>query len=87
MEKKSKPVAPCGLWVKNRLKKIITFFTCVVLIFVSIFTFSFAPYGFGYKYYENTIQIGVTQQRNLVNETLDNYLQQLEEDRILYLLN
>ena len=81
MEKKSKPVAPYGGWVKKKITKLITFFTCVVLIFVNLFMFSFSPYGIGYKYYENnTIQIGVSQQNNIVGQTIDNYLAELEEN-------
>ena len=80
MEKKSKPVAPLGAWVKNRINKLITFFTCVVLIFVSLFMFYIAPFGIGYKYYENEIQIGVTQQKNLVETTLAEYLDELREN-------
>lgn len=81
MEKKSKSVAPLGDWVKNRIIKLITFFTCVVLIFANLFMFSFSPYGIGYKYYENnTIQIGVTQQKDLLNKTLSDYLAELGEN-------
>lgn len=80
MEKKSKPVAPLGEWVKNKLVKIITFFTCVVLISVNIFIFCFSTWGFGYKYYENTVQIGVTQQENLKDETIYNYIAELGEN-------
>ena len=81
MEKKSKPVAPYGDWVKKKIIKLIAFFTCVVLIFVNLFMFSFSPYGIGYKYYENnTIQIGVSQQNNIVSQTIDNYLAELEEN-------
>ena len=87
MEKKSNPVAPCGLRAKNKSKKIITFFICIVLLLINLLTFSLAPYGLGYKYYDNTVQIGVTQQKGLLEETVDTYLQQLTEDRILYLLN
>lgn len=80
MEKKVKPVAPKGEWGESKIIKIITFFTCVVLLFVSAFIFTLKPYGFGYKYYEsNTIQIGVTQQENLFNQTIDDYINELEE--------
>lgn len=81
MEKRFKPVAPYGGWVKKKIIKLITFFTCVVLIFVNLFMFSFSPYGIGYKYYENnTIQIGVSQQNDIVSQTIDNYLAELEEN-------
>jgi flavin-dependent dehydrogenase len=81
MEKKSKPVAPSGEWEKSKLIKIITFFTCVVLIFANLFIFSFVPWGFGYKYYENNmVQIGVTQQENFKSETISNYLAELGEN-------
>lgn len=80
MEKKNKPVAPLGEWVKNRIIKLITFFTCVVLIFANLFIFSFSPYGIGYKYYENTVQIGVTQQEDLMDTTINDYIAELGEN-------
>lgn len=80
MEKKIKPVAPWRAWVKNKIKKLITFFTCIVLLFVSICIF-FTKYGVGYKYYKaNAIQIGVTQQENLVSQTVNDYLDELGEN-------
>lgn len=43
--------------------------------------FTLRPYGLGYKYYENnTIQIGVTQQENLLNQTMNDYINELEEN-------
>ena len=80
MEKKSKSVAPWRAWVKNKIIKLITFFTCIVLILANLFMCSFSPYGIGYRYYENSIQIGVTQQKDLFTLTIDNYLSELEED-------
>ena len=81
MEKKSKPVAPCGLWVKNRLKKIITFFTCVVLIIVSLGMFTLRDFGMGYQYYElqnnQTTMIGVSQQYDLIPQTIEEALAEL----------
>lgn len=86
MEKNSSSVAPWGLRAKKS-NKIITFLISIILIIMSVLTFSLAPYGVGYKYYGNSIQIGVTQQKSLMEKTLENYLQQLENDRILYLFN
>jgi len=81
MEKKTKPVAPEGGRVKNKIIKLITFFTCVVLLFVSVCMFILKPYGLGYKYYENnTIQIGVTQQENLLDQTINDYIDELGEN-------
>ena len=81
MEKKIKSVAPRGEWVKNKIIKLITFFTCIVLLFVSICMFILKPYGLGYKYYENnTIQIGVTQQENLLDQTINDYIDELWEN-------
>ena len=78
---KSNPVARKGAKGKNKLKKIITFFTCLVLILVSVFMFIQTTYGIGYKYYENnTIQIGITQQENIVVTTVNDYLNELEEN-------
>jgi murein DD-endopeptidase MepM/ murein hydrolase activator NlpD len=43
--------------------------------------FILKPYGFGYKYYENnTIQIGVTQQENLLDQTISDYVDELGEN-------
>ena len=81
MEKKNKPVARKGLKVKNKLNKIITFFTCLVLILVSLFIYPQVTYGIGYKYYENnTIQIGITQEKDTFNKTLDEYFDELEQN-------
>ena len=80
MEKKSKPVAPWRAWVKNRITKLITFFTCIVLIFVSINICS-TCYGIEYEYYENkTIQVGVTQQQDLLSHVIKDYINELEEN-------
>ena len=80
MEKESKPVAPWGLRGKKKNNKIITFLTCILLIFVSIFTYFTLPFTTGYKYYDNAIQIGETQQKDLFATTIENYLQELEEN-------
>ena len=53
--------------VKSRIMKIITFFTCVVLIFVSIFVYS-ANYADGYKYYQTFDDSQI-----LAGQTLDEY--------------
>lgn len=83
MKNKNNSVAPKGAWVKNGMIKIVTFFTCIVLIFISIGV-CFSTYGIGYKYYKNEnneqIQIGTTQQKDLLNQTVNNYLDELKED-------
>lgn len=80
MEKKHKPVAPWGLKGKKKKIKLITFLVCVILIFINIFTYFVSPLTIGYKYYDNTIQIGETQQKNLFATTAKNYLHELEEN-------
>ena len=80
MEKKHKPVAPWGLKGKKKKIKIITFLTCIILIFINIFMCFTSPFAIGYKYYDNAIQIGETQQKDLFTITIDNYLQELEEN-------
>ena len=61
--------------VKSRIMKIITFFTCVVLVFVSIFAYSI-HFDNGYKYYQtfdnSQILIGQTLNENF----LDNFMTQ-----------
>ena len=80
MEKKHKPVAPWGLKGKKKKNKIITFFICIILILINIYICFFWPFSIGYKYYDNAIQIGETQQEDLLAITIDNYLQELEEN-------
>lgn len=53
--------------VKSRIMKIITFFTCVVLVFVSIFVYS-VNYADGYKYYQTFDDSQI-----LAGQTLDEY--------------
>ena len=64
MENKSTPPARKGKGISKKLKKIIAFFTCVVLIFVSVFIYCVNNYAYGYKYYQtfenNSIMIGQT---------------------------
>ena len=83
MKNKNNSVAPKGAWVKNGMIKIVTFFTCIVLIFINIGIY-FSTYGIGYKYYKNEnnekIQIGTTQQKDLLNQTINDYLDELKED-------
>lgn len=80
MEKKHKPVAPWGLKGKKKKIKIITFLTCIIVIFINIFMCFASPFAIGYKYYDNAIQIGETQQKDLFAITIENYLQELEEN-------
>ena len=80
MEKKHKPVAPWGLKGKKKRIKLITFLICIILIFINIVTCFVSPLTIGYKYYDNTIQIGETQQKDLFAITANNYLHELEEN-------
>lgn len=82
MERKIKPVAPFGAWVKNKIFKIVTFFTCVVLMFVSMCIFQ-SSYGCGYKYYKTEIatnKIETTQKEDLLDCIVNEYINKIEED-------
>ena len=67
--------------VKSRMMKIITFFTCVVLVFVSIFAYS-VNFTDGYKYYqtldENQILMGQTLQEDFLDEIVIQERERLE---------
>ena len=69
--------------VKSRIMKIITFFTCVVLVFVSIFAYSL-NYANGYKYYQtfNDSQIlaGQTLNENFLDDLVIEERTRLEND-------
>lgn len=68
--------------VKNKLKKIITFFTCVVLVFVSIFMYMQCRSFDGYSYYtlENNLLIGKTVQENFLDKVVEQERVKLENE-------
>ena len=80
MEKKSKPVARKGLKAKSKLTKIITFFTCLVLILVSVFMYIQPTYGIGYKYYENNMF-------DLYNKTKSNLVSSLIVSSFIFIIS
>ena len=83
MEKNSIPSVRKGEG-RSKIKKMITFFTCVVLIFVSTFIFTFGNYVYGYKYYTtfegNQILIGQVNNNNLLTETIQQEMAKLENN-------
>lgn len=83
MEKNYDAPARKGRDRSKKLKKIITFFTCVVLIIVSLGMFTLRDFGMGYQYYElqnnQTTMIGVSQQYDLIPQTIEEALAELEE--------
>lgn len=68
--------------VKSRIMKIITFFTCVVLVFVSIFAYS-VHFDCGYKYYQtfdnSQILIGQTLNENFLDDIVIQERTRLED--------
>lgn len=69
--------------VKSRIMKIITFFTCVVLVFVSIFAYS-VNFDNGYKYYQtfddSQILIGQTLNENFLDDLVIQERTRLEDN-------
>lgn len=67
----------------KKLKKIITFFTCAVLIIVSLGIYTLKDFGIGYRYYEQlnnqSVSIGVSQQSNIITQTTEEFLLELED--------
>ena len=68
--------------VKNKLKKIITFFTCVVLVLSSIFIYTQCRSLDGYSYYtlENNLLIGKTVQENFLDKVVEQERVKLENE-------
>lgn len=67
--------------IKKHLNKLLTLFTIVVLLFVGVGIFYAKDFTLGYKYYEQTqppVLIGVSLQENLITNTIDEYLCELE---------
>lgn len=81
MEDKSKHPARRGE-VKNKLKKIITFFTCVVLVFVSMFLYDSCHSVYGYSYYtlDNDFLIGKTAKINMIDSVMQQQKVKLENE-------
>lgn len=76
-----------GGLVKSWYKKLRKFLICLMIIitvFTSIGIFIFKDFGVGYKYYEiqnnETLQIGVSQEENIIEKTTEEYLGRLEQD-------
>ena len=87
MENKSTPPTRKGKGISKKLKKIIAFFTCVVLIFVSVFIYCVNNYEYGYKYYQtfenNSIMIGQTLVEDFLQTNIQHKLDMLENDGYL----
>ena len=70
MENKNTPSPARKGRVKSKMMKIITFFTCVVLVLSSIFIYS-VNFTDGYKYYQtldnNQILVGQTLDENFLD--------------------
>lgn len=83
MENKYTPPARKGWEKSKKLKKIITFFTCVVLILTSIFIYSM-NYVDGYKYYQTLgnaqILVGQTLDKNFLDNIVIEEQERLEAD-------
>lgn len=81
MEDKSKHPARRGE-VKNKLKKIITFFTCVVLVLSSVLLYSQCRSVDGYLYYtlDNNLLIGQTIQENFLDRVVAEERVKLENE-------
>ena len=84
MENKSVPPARKGGGKSKKLTKMIAFFTCVVLIFVSIFVYCANNYAYGYKYYQtfenNSVVVGQTLAENFLQTSIQQKLDMLEDD-------
>lgn len=85
MENKNNlPPARKGEGISKKLKKIITFFTCIVLVFVSVCCYSCVNFAYGYSYYEtlndNSILIGQTLEKDLLPKTIEEELASLTND-------
>lgn len=71
--------------MKEKMKKLLTLFIIIVLIFVGVGVYYAKDLGVGYKYYEikditQTIEIGVTQQEDIISVAIDEYLNELEKE-------
>lgn len=80
-ENKSKHPARRGE-VKNKLKKIITFFTCVVLVLSSVLLYTQCRSLDGYSYYtlDNNLLIGKTVQENFLDKVVEQERVKLENE-------
>lgn len=70
--------------MREKMKKLLTLFIIIVLIFVGVGIYYAKDLGVGYKYYEikditQTIEIGVTQQEGIISVAIDEYLNELEQ--------
>lgn len=87
MENKSTPPARKGKGISKKLKKIIAFFTCVVLILVSVFMYCANNFAYGYKYYQtlenNSIMVGQTLVEDFLQTNIQHKLDMLENDGYL----
>ena len=71
--------------MREKMKKLLTLFIIIVLIFVGVGVYYAKDLGVGYKYYEikditQTIEIGVTQQEDIISVAIDEYLNELEKE-------
>ena len=83
MENKNTPSPARKGRVKSKMMKIITFFTCVVLVLSSIFIYS-VNFTDGYKYYQtldnNQILVGQTLDENFLDNIVIQEQERLEAD-------
>lgn len=83
MKIKELPLSLKERWCE-RLRKLLVFLMIIVTILTSVGIFIFKDFGLGYKYYEinnnQTVLVGVTQEENLLTKTVDEHLNNLEND-------
>lgn len=65
--------------LKAIIKKLSILFIAIVLVFVGVGIYYAKDLMIGYKYYTPIYQIGVSQEPNLIDLTIDEFLQELEE--------
>ena len=68
----------------KNLRKLLIYIMIIVTILTSLGIFILRDFGLGYKYYEinnsQTIYIGATQKENFLDKTINEYLEQLNND-------
>ena len=74
----------CEEGAGKNLKKLLIYLMIIITILTSLGIFILKDFGLGYKYYEinngHSVCIGVTQEQNIIEDTICEYLEQLNND-------
>lgn len=73
--------------VGGKVKMILILIMTIIITLVSVGMYTLRDFGLGYGYYENNVMISVTQEENLIDKTVREYLETIENEGYIIVSN